>query len=60
MIRKVIGWPVSMALYTLGDWVSKPMERFDLGWLYPTYNWLMCKSLDVNDWAGLQIWRSPT
>jgi hypothetical protein len=55
-MRKVIGWPISLGLFWLGDAVSKPMDRFGFGWLYPLYNWLMCRSCAVNDWAGLDLW----
>ena len=40
-------WLVSWSLYWLGDAVSRPMEAFDWGWLYPVYNWLMLRSGDV-------------
>lgn len=45
---------IAHVLYYTGHLVSKPMETFDWGWLYPIYNWLMCTSgdFDVNN----KIW----
>lgn len=38
--------------HELGHWISKPMEWFDWGWLYPAYDWCMLRSaeLDTEDW----------
>lgn len=38
---------LSKLLFILGDLVSKPMEKYDCGWLYPLYNKLMTTSLKV-------------
>jgi len=42
-------WAAAWAFYWCGDLVSRPMEWFDWagGPLYPLYNWLMCKSNDI-------------
>lgn len=49
---------LSETLYWMGDVVSHPMIWFDSGWLYSVYNWLMLRSGDVQDWAGLDgPWR---
>ena len=41
---------VAYILYYIGDWISRPMIRYDWGWLYPIYNSIMLLSseLDVN------------
>ena len=54
-MRKILGYTLTWILYGLGDLVSKPMNWFDWGWLYPTYNWLMLRSYDVQQWAGNNI-----
>lgn len=41
--------------FTLGDWVSRPMQDFDWGWLYPIYRKLMIWSFDLDDEEV--IWR---
>ena len=51
-MRKLIGYVLSWALYWLGNLISHPMNYFDWGWLYSTYNTVMLASLDVQDWAG--------
>ena len=52
MIKQVIGRVASEVLFFLGDLASRPMERFDWGWLYPTYNYLMNTSHRLQLWAG--------
>jgi len=52
MIKKFLARAVSEVLYCVGDWVSRPMSRFDWAWLYPVYSWLMIASSNVQDWAG--------
>ena len=52
MIKKVFARILSEALYYLGHWISFPMHWFDLGFVYPIYNRLMCWSSDIQDWAG--------
>jgi len=44
---------LSETLYWMGDAVSHPMHWFDSAWLYSVYSWLMLRSSDVQDWAGL-------
>lgn len=51
-LRKSIGYIAAWILYYLGDWVSKPMYKWDMfAWLYPLYNNLMYWSISVQDWA---------
>jgi hypothetical protein len=52
MIKKVFARILSEVLYYLGHWISFPMHWFDLGFVYPIYNRLMCWSSDIQDWAG--------
>lgn len=54
---RVIGWIACEACFWLGHAISKPMHRWGIGWLYPTYNRLMGWSVAANDWAGLNRWR---
>jgi len=39
---------LSTFLFWVGDLVSRPMIRWDLGWLYPLYSKLMGWSLDLD------------
>lgn len=61
MIRKIVGWPLAKSFYFIGDKVSIVMEKIDTEGayylLYPIYNWFMCKSCDINNWAQLKLWR---
>ncbi|KKL79926.1 hypothetical protein LCGC14_2009910 [marine sediment metagenome] len=58
--KKIVGFCPCWACFWVGHWVSKPFEHFDrLAFLYPVYNTLMCWSLSINDWAGLDAWRAP-
>jgi hypothetical protein len=50
IFRTALAW----ALFCLGDLVSRPMQRWDLGFLYPIYNRLMGWSADL-DKVG-KIW----
>ncbi len=60
-MKAIIAFIVAGVLYYAGDLVSKPL-RFDcFAFLYRTYNWLMCRSCDVERWAGTTYyWRIPT
>ena len=51
-MKKIVARAVSEVLYCVGDWVSRPMSRFDWAWLYPVYHRLMIWSCDIQDWAG--------
>jgi len=51
-MKKIVARAVSEVLYCVGDWVSRPMSRFDWAWLYPVYHRLMIWSYDIQDWAG--------
>lgn len=41
---KIIRGLLSYLLSYLGDWLSVPMYKWDLGLLYPPYSWLMARS----------------
>jgi hypothetical protein len=60
LIKKIIAWPITNLLYYIGDFISLVMESIDTEWafdiLHPVYNWFMCTSCTVNDWAGLDLW----
>jgi hypothetical protein len=51
-MKKLLARIASEVLYYLGHWISFPMQWFDWGWIYPTYNRLMCWSSNIQDWAG--------
>jgi hypothetical protein len=64
--RKIIAWPLAHGLYHIGHLFSIIVVRDGNGaawrcwWnvvAYHIYNWCMTKSLDINDWAGLTLWR---
>jgi len=55
-MKKIIGWPLMHACYWSGDALSRIMY-WRLGHLYPVYNWLMVRSLELNDWADLGWWK---
>lgn len=59
-MKKAVAWPVAWALFWSGHLVSK-LLYFEPGvTAYPLYNWLMCRSSDVQDWAGLSgPWEKP-
>lgn len=50
--RKIIAWPVVWLLFWFGDGISRIMNFFDWGLLYPVYNRSMIWSLDLQEWAG--------
>jgi len=54
-MRAIVAWPVSWTLFWIGHFVSVVNRQEFMGEvsLYPVYNWLMIKSGDVQDWAGL-------
>lgn len=59
--KKIVGFCPCWACFWVGHWVSKPFEHFDcLAFLYPVYNTLMCWSVNINDWAGLDVWQDAT
>lgn len=51
-MRKILAYILSWILFGLGDLISKPMNWFDWGWLYPAYNRLMLWSYDIQEWAS--------
>jgi hypothetical protein len=51
-MKQWIGGIVSQVLYSLGDWVSRPMYCWDWAWIYPGYNWLMDASYRTQVWGG--------
>jgi hypothetical protein len=53
--KAILAWPITWALFWTGHVVSSVFLRWDsLAFMYPTYNRLMCWSIDVQDWAGLK------
>lgn len=58
-MKKVIGFLPCWGCFWLGHGVSKLFEVFEGGWLYSIYNRFMLWSLDINDWAGLDVWSKP-
>lgn len=58
-IKKILGWPACQVLYYGGCFVHQIMNLHEkLGRLYPIYGYLMTKSVKVNDWAGLNLWKA--
>ena len=55
-IEKRIRWLGSWSLYWLGHFVSMPMMRWELDWLYPLYNQLMLYSGSIQR-DGKGPWR---
>jgi hypothetical protein len=51
MMKKFVGYIASWSLYWLGDLISRIMNYFDSGWLYPVYNRVMSASIDIQKWA---------
>lgn len=44
-------------LFFLGHYWSRLILKFDcMGWTYPVYNYLMIKSVGVNDKYGFDVW----
>lgn len=68
-VRQIIGWPVAQALYYIGhlaylfidrvipDGDGEPGPVFRAG--FRLYQSAMARSVKVNDWAGLSVWRKP-
>ena len=53
-MHKIISW----FLYCAGHVVSKPMNKCSaFGFLYPLYNWLMMKSVQVQG-SGSGPWKT--
>ena len=50
-MKKIIGYIGSYGLFWMGQIVSIVMLQ--TGLFYTQYNWLMSKSSDIQDWAGL-------
>jgi hypothetical protein len=53
-MKQSVGGMVSEVLWYAGDWLSRPMLRFDWVWIYPVYNWLMDASYRTQQWAGTE------
>ena len=62
-MSRFIAWPIALALFWMGDAVSRLLHYDATAFMYPVYNRLMCASLDVQDWAGgdgrFWPWRAP-
>jgi hypothetical protein len=51
---------MAIILFWLGDLVSRPMWRYDFGFLYPIYNNLMIWSSNIQDWGSANgPWKKP-
>jgi hypothetical protein len=48
-MKKTLAFWLSITLFTLGDLVSKPMNKFDWSWIHPMYNKLMTWSSNIQD-----------
>lgn len=53
-MRKVTGWLAAWFLFWVGHVVSRLLFWDALAWLYPAYNWLMHRSMVVQDWADVR------
>lgn len=54
---RLINYCLCLLLYHLGDWVSKPLFKWDcFTFLYPVYNNLMHWSVVINDKNNFDIW----
>lgn len=54
---RLINYCLCLLLYHLGDWVSKPLFKWDcFTFLYPVYNNLMHWSVVINDKNDFDIW----
>lgn len=51
-MKEYICSKIAWGLYYLGDFTSKVMDKTHAWFLYPLYNYLMCKSYDLQSWAG--------
>ena len=59
---KFYWWFVCNSLYLVGHLVSLIMHYGDkysglFSNLYPAYNWLMAKSVEINDKHGFNVWQ---
>jgi hypothetical protein len=64
-MKKILAWPLCVALYWVGHWASKLCYWLDSdeeqpGWPFDTAWWVyqraMAQSLAWNDWGGLDQW----
>lgn len=55
--RNVFRWLSAWTLYWIGDAISRPMDRFDLGWLYPAYNRVMVLSCQLQGQGNFGPWK---
>ena len=57
-MKKFLAYTLSWLFFWIGDLISYPMNYFDWGWLYPTYNRSMIWSVDLQDWGKIKgPWR---
>ena len=54
-MKKLIARVISPVVFWIGHFVSRCLPDR----LYPVYNWLMGASLDLEDWAGIEVMWSP-
>lgn len=58
--RVITAKVLSPILFFFGDLCSKVMHWPGLSFMYVPYNWLMTRSLAVEDWAGIVVlWGYP-
>ena len=48
---------MSYVYYFIGHIISKIMHYDRFYWLYPTYNWFMIKSYDMQEKTGKGPWK---
>lgn len=54
--RKTIAWPLVWACYLAGDAIGR-LSRGYRWRTYGVYNTLMVWSYELNEWAGLSVWK---
>lgn len=51
-MKKLVGYPVSWVLWTVGHALSKVMDVRYMAWIYHPYNRCMEASGDIQDWSN--------
>ena len=52
MLKKIIALPLSYILFWIGHLTSMLLTKFPS--LYCLYDWAMCNSVMIQEWAGLE------
>lgn len=55
-MKRVLAASLGYPLFYLGHAISKAMHLPMCHLLYRPYNWCMLRSLELNDWGGLELW----